>query len=201
MRHDAFLSITAGRDERGGRPSYGRSHHLSDERAGDAAGSGEPVTAPALHNPAARRALILDLIRRHEVKSQEALRLELRRMGVRVTQATLSRDIRDLGLGKVGGRYVLPEPAVLAAAPAPLPNADDVVSRALARNLVSVNSAGAVIVLKTSPGKAHATAVEIDRARWKELLGTVAGDDTIIGIARSPRAARAALQRVRDLLS
>jgi transcriptional regulator of arginine metabolism len=159
------------------------------------------VTAPALHNPAARRALILDLIRRHEVKSQEALRLELRRMGVRVTQATLSRDIRDLGLGKVGGRYVLPEPTVLSATPAPPPNADDVVSRALARNLVSVNSAGAVIVLKTSPGKAHATAVEIDRARWKELLGTVAGDDTIIGIARSPRAARAALQRVKDLLS
>src|SRR5262245_41521523 len=128
MRHDAFLSIPAGREGQSERPA----------RDGRAPGGADPVTALALHNPAARRALILDLIRRNEVKSQEALRLELRRVGVRVTQATLSRDIRDLGLGKVGGRYVLPQPAVLAAVPAPPPNVDDVVSGALARNLVSV---------------------------------------------------------------
>jgi len=158
------------------------------------------VIQRALQTPAARRALVLELVGGHALHSQEELRLALRRMGVRVAQATLSRDIRDLGLGKAGGRYVVPEPAGIAAATEPPSHAEDVLSRTLAEHLVSVEAAGPVIVLKTAPGKAHATAVEIDRARWKGLLGTVAGDDTIIGIARSPLAARAMCDRVKGLI-
>jgi transcriptional regulator of arginine metabolism len=158
------------------------------------------MTTRALDTPTARRALVLELVGRQALHSQEELRLALRRMGVRVAQATLSRDIRDLGLGKAGGRYVVPEPAGTVLSPEAAPHAKDVLSRTLAEHLVSAESAGPVIVLKTAPGKAHATAVEIDRARWKGLLGTVAGDDTIVGIARSPLAAKAILHRVRGLL-
>lgn len=158
------------------------------------------MTLQPLHTPAARRALILELVKAHALRSQEDLRLALRRNGVRVTQATLSRDLRDLGLGKAGGRYVLPEAAAAVAAPRAISAAEDVLARTLSNHLVSADAAGPAIVLKTAPGKAQTIAVEIDRARWKELLGTVAGDDTIIGIARSARAAQNALQRLRSLL-
>jgi transcriptional regulator of arginine metabolism len=158
------------------------------------------TTTRALATPAARRALVLELVGGQALHSQEELRLALRRMGIRVTQATLSRDIRELGIGKAGGRYVAPDPAAALQPPDPPPHAEDVLSRVLAEHLVSAERADQVVVLKTAPGKAHATAVEIDRARWKGLLGTVAGDDTIIGIARSPLAARTILDRVKALL-
>ena len=190
MRHYAFLSI---------RPAG-----PCPPRRGGAAGSRADrfllMTTRSLDTPTARRALIVELVGGQALHSQEELRLALWRMGVRVAQATLSRDIRDIGVGKAGGRYVVPEPAGVAPPEEALPHAQDVLSRALAEHLVSIESAGAVVVLKTAPGKAHATAVEIDRARWKGLLGTVAGDDTIIGIARSPLAARAILDRVKGLL-
>ncbi len=191
MRHYAFLSIRAGEAPLPRRRRAARAR----ARAG-----APPVIQRALHTPAARRALVLELVGGQALHSQEELRLALRKVGVRVAQATLSRDIRDLGLGKAGGRYVVPDAPGSMPAPEPHAHAEEVLSRTLVEHLVSVEAAGPLIVLKTAPGKAHATAVEIDRARWKGLLGTVAGDDTIVGVARSSPAARAIRDKVKGLL-
>jgi transcriptional regulator of arginine metabolism len=141
-----------------------------------------------------RQGQILKLIAGQAVASQDDLRRRLGHMGVRVTQATLSRDLRELKLVKTAEGYrSLTAGSEEAAAPAPL-------ARALQEFLLDMRPAQNLLVLKTPPGGAQPLAAALDAGRWKELAGTLAGDDTILIVTPS-RTARAAIQkRMEDLL-
>lgn len=130
-----------------------------------------------------RQNLILELVEAEVVTSQEKLRERLRARGISTTQATLSRDIRDLGLVKraADGAYRRPQ-AVEAKAVA---NPDAVLRHAVEEYLRARETVEQLVVLKTDTGQAQPLAVAIDRVRLGEIVGTIAGDDTILVICRS----------------
>lgn len=140
----------------------------------------------------ARQGMILDTIRTGRVGSQAELAAQLAARGTRATQATISRDICELGLVKVRGRYA---PAAAGAAPPPV----DELRRTLKQFVLDSGCSGNMIMLRTSPGNAHSVAVVLDGARWREILGTVAGDDTVFVLMRSAAAGRKAHQRIKEL--
>jgi transcriptional regulator of arginine metabolism len=122
------------------------------------------------HNAApARRGALAKIIREQTVGRQTELVDLLRKLGHIATQSSVSRDLRELGVGKMGDRYVLPEPA--------RPRNDF----AALRQFVSARlTAGTnLTVLKTTTGSAQSVAVAIDTAQWPEVIGTISGDDTI----------------------
>lgn len=126
-----------------------------------------------------RQGSILDVIREHRVTSQEALRELLAERGIEVTQATLSRDIRELRLVKVPGaegasHYTLPEEWENTP---PLENL-------LPTLFLDAEGTGNLLIVKTMTGGAQAVALAIDWEEWPEVLGTVAGDDTILVVVR-----------------
>ena len=137
----------------------------------------------------ARQAVILDLVAHHEVGSQEELRRLLVGRQMDVTQATLSRDIRDLGIARIGGedgaRYRLPEQIALH---------DDkpLLANLLPQLFSRIDGVGELIVLHTVASGAQPIAEAIDQEDFEEVMGTIAGDDTILIVTRSA-AARAAL--------
>jgi len=135
---------------------------------------------------------ILDVVGKHAVRSQNGLASLLRREGVDVTQSTLSRDIRHLGLVKVRGCYQVP--GMLPAAPP-----DEDLRRALAQFVIRTGISGNIVMIKTSPGNAHSVGVVLDAAAWPEMLGTVAGDDTIFVLLRDGRFGKRVLTRIREL--
>ncbi|HXF96442.1 MAG TPA: arginine repressor [Gemmatimonadales bacterium] len=143
-----------------------------------------------------RHAAILKIVRRDRVGSQEQLRELLRAEGFDVTQATLSRDIRELGLAKVaapdGGSHYAPPPEGSAAVKPHL-------EQLLPTLLVGVDGVGPLLVLKTAAGSAEALGSALDEARWGEVIGTIAGDDTVLVVARSERARRSLAARLRAL--
>jgi len=144
---------------------------------------------------ARRHAAILRIVRRQPVESQESLRELLRADGVAITQATLSRDLREIGLAKVatpGGaaRYVAP------GAGAAVRSALAEVVPAL---LVSADGAGSLLVLRTTAGAAAAVAAALDAEAWPEVVGTVASSDTALVVAKSQRARRAVQVRIEAL--
>ncbi|ASW54725.1 arginine repressor [Plantactinospora sp. KBS50] len=144
------------------------------------------MTAPL--NRVARHARIVDLIRLMPVRSQTELGDLLARDGVQVTQATLSRDLEELGAVKVRGGdgpavYLIPEDGHR-----PLRDAETAPARLvrLLRELLNgVDSSGNIAVLRTPPGAAHYLASALDRAGLPEVVGTIAGDDTILVVART----------------
>ena len=140
----------------------------------------------------ARQGRLLDLIDKRRVTSQEELAQLLREQGAEVTQSTLSRDIRDLGVVKVRGAY-----QVVRDTPGDV--TEDNLRRTLRQLVVRSDVAGNILIVKTAPGNAHAVGVVLDGARWPDILGTVAGDDTIFALARTPRAARRVLRRIEEL--
>jgi transcriptional regulator of arginine metabolism len=146
---------------------------------------------------ARRQALILDLLGREPIRNQEQLRRGLRALGVVATQATLSRDIKELGLVKraSGGAYQRPDTNS-----PPSGTAASGLSRAVSEFVTYVNRVQNFIVLRTGPGQAHAAAVAIDRAQLADVVGTIAGDDTILIIGRDPRSARALSDRLNALI-
>jgi transcriptional regulator of arginine metabolism len=129
-----------------------------------------------------RQSLILELVDRDAISSQEQLRERLRERGVETTQATLSRDIRDLGLVKraVDGAYRRPEALDKAAG-----DPDHVLKRAVDEYLRRAEVVQQLLVLKTPTGLAQPLAVAIDSVSLREIAGTIAGDDTILVICRS----------------
>ena len=142
-----------------------------------------------------RHAAILRIVRRETVGNQERLRELLQAEGFDVTQATLSRDIRELGLAKVaapdGGSHYAPPPQGGAVGPH--------LEQLLPSMLVSAEGVGPLLVLKTATGAAQALGLALDGAGWPEVLGTIAGDDAILVITRSERARRAVQVRVKEL--
>jgi transcriptional regulator of arginine metabolism len=139
-----------------------------------------------------RQATILELIDHHTLASQEELRRRLRGLGFSVTQATLSRDIRDLALVKnaADGAYHRPggdvaSPVVTAAR----------LHHAVAEYLTSAERAQQLVVLKTGVGQAQPLAIAVDATKLDGVVGTVAGDDTVLVVCRdAARAARVVRQ-------
>jgi len=142
-----------------------------------------------------RQRLILDLIQQGRVPNQERLADLLRQRNLPVTQATLSRDLHELGVVKGSDGYALPDRTNGDPAPRTAPNLE----RALKDFLLRADIGGNLAVLHTGPGRAPLLALEIDRAGIKPILGTVAGDDTVFVATRSPREANKLLTRFRHL--
>jgi transcriptional regulator of arginine metabolism len=141
-----------------------------------------------------RQGQILNLLARVPVANQDALRRQLVRRGLNITQATLSRDLRELKLVKTSEGY-RPLNAVSEEPPA-LPS----LARAVGEFLLDVRPAQNLLVLKTPPGGAQPLAAAVDAEHWGEVAGTLAGDDTVLIITPS-RSARATLEkRLRELL-
>ena len=176
------------------------------------------MTAMSPVTKAARQAQIADILTRTRVRSQEELAELLAQRGVKVAQATLSRDLEDLGAVRLRGAggalvYALPgdpggpgsRPGGVTGAPPdawPGGGADDSTSGALPRVaadlLVTAEASANLVVLRTPAGGAQLLASAIDHAAWGSILGTVAGDDTVLVITRDPsggeQAARALLR-------
>ena len=147
---------------------------------------------------ARRQALLLELVDREPLHSQEQVRRRLQQRGFSATQATISRDIRDLGLVKRAGDGAYqrsgldtptPETALLA------------LERAAAEFLRRVERVEQMVVIRTGPGQAQPLALALDRAQFPETVGTIAGDDTILVIARGARGASALLRRLKEYSS
>jgi transcriptional regulator of arginine metabolism len=146
-----------------------------------------------------RQSAILTAVQREPVRSQEQLRRLVKSQGFDVTQATLSRDVRELGLVKGGaaGAYHVSTPAPVARAAAPTPAVASMVQRAMSEYLSRVDQVQQLLVLRTGVGQAQMLAVAIDRAHLPEVVGTIAGDDTILVIAPDVRRARTLVKRLR----
>ena len=132
---------------------------------------------------------ILQLIREEEIHTQEDLVKGLRHLGVRATQVTLSRDLHELGVAKTPAGYRVMAEAVPVAEENP-------VHRAAVEFLRDVKRARNLVILKTAVGGAQPLALALDRENWPEVVGTVAGDDTILVIAPTDRKAAAVAERL-----
>ena len=148
---------------------------------------------------ARRLTAIRQLVEQEPVYSQEGLRKRLRTMGFDVTQATLSRDIKELGLLKRAADGAYQREGASVHAPASPAAAAIALSRALGEFLLSVDVAQQLIVLKTGPGQAQLLALAVDRAQLSDVVGTIAGDDTILVICRDPRCAQSARATIEHL--
>jgi len=139
-----------------------------------------------------RQRKILNLIGGATVANQEELRRLLVQRGVRVTQATLSRDLHELGLVKTPTGYALPS-AIGSPEPA-LPSLDHL----LREFVLDIREAQNLLVLKTSVGSAQPIGLVLDQQQWSEIVGTVAGDDTVLVITVDRKACRAVAARLRE---
>ncbi|MBI3690136.1 arginine repressor [Mycolicibacterium psychrotolerans] len=151
--------------------------------------AGAQVTSEVSTTRAGRQARIVALLSAQSVHSQSELAALLADEGIEVTQATLSRDLEELGAVKLRGAdggsgvYVVPEDGSPVRG---ISGGTERVSRLLGDLLVSTDASGNLAVLRTPPGAAHYLASAIDRAALPDVVGTVAGDDTILVVAREP---------------
>ena len=144
-----------------------------------------------------RQVAILDIIEKQEIETQEELASSLNARGIRVTQATVSRDIKELRLLKVltpSGKYKY------ATGDQADNNLTDRFIRMLAESLLSVSSANNLIVVKTLSGSANVAAEALDRMHWPEVLGTLAGDNTVLLIIRSNEETITVTSRIREMM-
>ncbi len=144
-----------------------------------------------------RQAAILRLVGQHSIASQEELKRLLTADGFAVTQATLSRDLRDLGVLRAptddGARYLLPEML----GDSDKPKLDDLLPQWFSR----IDGVGELIVLHTLPSGAAPISEAIDSLAWPEVLGTLAGENTVLIVCRSAAARATITQRLTDLAS
>jgi transcriptional regulator of arginine metabolism len=145
-----------------------------------------------------RQRAILSLIAARPVRSQDELAMLLELQGYEVTQATISRDIKELGLMKVplkgatGGQFKYVEPSVG-------PSFTSRLHRVVAELVLSVRGSVNQIVLRTPPGGAMMLASAIDSAGWAEVIGTLGGDDTVLVICEKAEAMPMVMQRFEDM--
>ena len=145
-----------------------------------------------------RQLAILELIARRNIDTQESLAEALGTMGIQVTQATVSRDIKELRLVKVlnpDGTYRY-APSVAGDR-----SISDRLARMLQESMLSAASAENLVVMKTLSGSANVAAEALDSLGWQEVLGTIAGDNTVLIIAKSAADADAVERRLRGLMS
>ena len=137
-------------------------------------------------NKTYRQGQILRLIKAHKIFTQEKLAQELAAVGVAAKQVTLSRDMRELGLVKTAGGYRQVEAASVG------PGIETI----MAEFLREARAAQNLLVLKTSPGHANSIAIALDQEDWPEVVGTLAGDDTVLVIAPDAKTAAALRKRL-----
>ena len=147
---------------------------------------------------ARRQAILIEVIDREAIHSQEALRKRLHQRGFDATQATISRDIAELGLVKRAGDGAYQRPGVEAANPE---TALVALERAATEFLRRVERVQQLVVIRTGRGQAQALAEAMDRAQLPEAVGTIAGDDTILVIGRGARGAAALVKKLKDFTS
>jgi len=142
-----------------------------------------------------RHLKIREIIRKKPIQTQEELAEELRKEGFRVTQATVSRDIKELRLVKVlrNEQYCYAEPERTSLS-------SDRLLKIFKESIISYDFSENLIVIKTSSGTASAVAEAIDVLDWDEVLGTVAGDNTILVVARSKKVVKDILDRLGEIL-
>jgi len=144
-----------------------------------------------------RQKKIVSIIRTNRIETQEQLAGELNRSGFTVTQATVSRDIKELGLIKVSGKnntsfYALPDTHSEI-------TRGNRLKRQFAGSVQSIDSSENLIVIKTLPGEAQGVASSLDQTGWREVIGTVAGDDTIIIVVKPKIVVSKVLSRLQKL--
>jgi transcriptional regulator of arginine metabolism len=144
---------------------------------------------------ARRQAAVLALVGSEEIRSQEQLRSRLRSRGYDVTQATLSRDIRDLGLVKRSSDGAYQQQG---AEPQVPPAAGAALQKAMAEYASGVDCVQQLVVVRTGAGLAQPLALAIDRAKLEDVVGTLAGDDTILVISRDARHAKALARQLEE---
>jgi transcriptional regulator of arginine metabolism len=142
-----------------------------------------------------RHAALLDIVRSHRVPSQEVLRELLAERGIEVAQATLSRDIRELGLIKAPDE----EGGSLYTVPTHVTDPTPTLSRLLPALYLGADGVGNLLVVKTLTGGAQPIAVAIDWEEWPEVVGSIAGDDTILLILRDPAQLDSIRRRLEEL--
>jgi transcriptional regulator of arginine metabolism len=175
-------------------------HHRQDGQAGGVAGGA--TTIPAPRTKAARQAAVAGILSRQSVCSQAELARALAGRGIEVAQATLSRDLDELGATKVrqpdgGSAYAVPADAG-AVAPSPAAAADRL-ARRCAELLVAAEGTAHLAVLHTPPGGAHLLASAVDAAALAGVLGCVAGDDTVVIVCRDAAGGPTLAGRIREL--
>lgn len=139
-----------------------------------------------------RQDAILDLVRNQRIDSQEELAEALVRRGFEVSQSTLSRDIRALGLIKTGNGYAVRQGA-------PRHNTEQTLRLVLREFLVEQDSVDQILVLKTARGTAATVADALDDARWDGIVGTIAGENTIFVLCRSVAMVEELRRKIREL--
>lgn len=144
-----------------------------------------------------RQLKILELIRSRDIHTQEDLATALREAGIAVTQATVSRDIKELNLVKLttpegGYRYGTAQDVSAAGT--------DKMRRYFRDSLLALDFSENLLVLKTLPGTAQGVGLTLDQMGWPEIVGTVAGDDTILAVVRSREAVPVVMERIRSLV-
>ncbi len=144
-----------------------------------------------------RQMAILEIIRARNVETQEELADELRKLGFHVTQATVSRDIKELRLLKVLGVNGMYKYATADKAES---NMADRFIRILSESILEIAHAYNQIVIKTLSGSANAAAEAIDSLHWPEIIGTLAGDNTIFLLVRSIDEVDAVLERLNSMM-
>ena len=145
-----------------------------------------------------RHAKIIELISQYDIETQEELAEYLNRAGFKVTQATVSRDIRDLKLTKVSvgagkQKYVVHRQDE--------PEMSEKYIRVLRDGYVSMDMAQNILVIKTVSGMAMAVAVAVDSMKWNEVVGCIAGDDTIMCAIRTVADTVAVMDKIRKIIS
>lgn len=143
-------------------------------------------------NKLARQAVIKKIIESNQIKSQSKLLAELAKKKLKITQATLSRDLDELGIVKssqaAGASYVLSGSAA------------DPELKAIASSLiVGIDHSGNIVVVRTPPGAAQFFASSVDRATDKEIIGTIAGDDTVLLVTRNPKGSQQVADKLWEL--
>ena len=147
---------------------------------------------------ARRQMKVQEIITKEIIHTQEDLADKLHLSGFDVTQATVSRDIKEMGLIKVPSadddyRYAVPREAHPT-------NLQERLKRVLRETVVSINDTESLVVIRTIPGNAHALAAVMDNSNWEEVIGTVAGDDTILLVIKPKEAVAVVLERITTLL-
>jgi len=145
----------------------------------------------------ARQKKIIEIITEKPLETQSQLARELEREGFLVTQATISRDIKELGLIKVPGDnntsvYALPDREAA-------PKKEDRLRRLFLSSVQWLDYSENLVLIKTLPGEAQGVASAIDQARWPNIIGTVAGDDTILVVVKPKEAVEQLVINFRDL--
>jgi transcriptional regulator of arginine metabolism len=147
---------------------------------------------------------MLRIIRQATVRSQDELQRLLKHRGYPAAQPTVSRDLRELGVAKGPSGYVVPAeaaaPAAVPAEPSAVLKGEEKLSRAVREFVLSVETAGSLVVLRTPPADASPVARAIDEAALPEIAGTISGDDTIFLATRSVAAAGRLTSRLRALI-